>query len=251
MAVGAVEPQFFAAFSSRLGLDRRRTRTPTGPGRLAPAMRRRFAEVFAARGRDEWCALLGGTEACATPVLTFAEAPHHPHLASRGTYVEAAGGMQAAPAPRFSRSTVTGPGGPTSSTTVPDLIQRWTAPPVHRGLGGGRPRCPVRGTLSPCAKCCPVQYLATWQGIRPSWTMCSSPWRPDATRRAEPTRAGRRQRQRPGPTVRDDPAVVYEAADPSAICFGSNCPTSRKCIAVDTKRPPSTSSRRQMANISP
>ena len=91
-------------------------------------MRRRFAEAFASRSRDDWCSRMAGTEACVTPVLTFEEAPHHPHLAARATYVEAAGGLQPAPAPRFSRSIVSGPGGPPGSATVPELLRRWTGP---------------------------------------------------------------------------------------------------------------------------
>jgi alpha-methylacyl-CoA racemase len=60
--------------------------------------------VFAGRTRDEWAAAFAGTDACVTPVLTFAEAPAHPQLAARRTLVELDGVIQAAPAPRFSRT---------------------------------------------------------------------------------------------------------------------------------------------------
>ncbi|HET6952606.1 MAG TPA: CaiB/BaiF CoA-transferase family protein [Acidimicrobiales bacterium] len=101
VAVGALEPQFFAALLAGLGLD---------PGELGPqydragwpAMRRRLAERFAARARDEWVALFAGRDACVAPVLTTGETAADPHLAARGTVVEVAGVPQPAPAPRFS-----------------------------------------------------------------------------------------------------------------------------------------------------
>jgi alpha-methylacyl-CoA racemase len=127
VAVGALEPRFFAALLDGLGIRV----DEIGPQRDRSGwsqMRRRFAEVFATRSRDDWCSALADTEACVTPVLTFEEAPRHPHLAARATYVEAAGGLQPAPAPRFSRSTTTAPGGPPSSTTVSDVLRRWAEP---------------------------------------------------------------------------------------------------------------------------
>jgi alpha-methylacyl-CoA racemase len=60
--------------------------------------------LFKTRTRDEWCALLEGTDACFAPVLTTDEAPEHPHNKVRRTYVEIDGIVQPAPAPRFSRS---------------------------------------------------------------------------------------------------------------------------------------------------
>jgi alpha-methylacyl-CoA racemase len=70
-----------------------------------PAMKQRMAGVIATKTRDEWCALLEGTDACFAPVLGPAEAPDHPHNRERGTFTEVAGVVQPAPAPRFSRST--------------------------------------------------------------------------------------------------------------------------------------------------
>lgn len=69
-----------------------------------PHPRAAFAEAFRKRTRDEWCALLEGTDVCFAPVLSMTEAPHHPHMAARGTFVEVGGVVQPAPAPRFSRS---------------------------------------------------------------------------------------------------------------------------------------------------
>jgi alpha-methylacyl-CoA racemase len=103
MAVGALEPQFYAAFLEGLGLT---GRLPGGQHDVAqwPAHRARFAEVFGSRTRDEWTAVFEGTDACVTPVLGLREAPTHPHLAVRGTFVERDGHPQPGPAPRFSRT---------------------------------------------------------------------------------------------------------------------------------------------------
>jgi crotonobetainyl-CoA:carnitine CoA-transferase CaiB-like acyl-CoA transferase len=61
-------------------------------------------QIFKTRSRADWCELLEGTDACFSPVLSFAEAPHHPHLQARKTFIEVDGVVQPAPAPRFSRS---------------------------------------------------------------------------------------------------------------------------------------------------
>jgi len=98
VAVGALEPQFYAALIAGLGLE-----PGTAPQfDLAgwPALHARLEAVFAARDRDAWAAHFEGTDACVTPVLTMAEAARHPHNAARGTFV-ARGVTQAAPAPRF------------------------------------------------------------------------------------------------------------------------------------------------------
>jgi alpha-methylacyl-CoA racemase len=103
VAVGALEPQFYAAFVDGLGLG---GSLPGGQYDVAhwPEHRRLFAEAFATRTRDEWAATFAGTDACVTPVLSLHEAPSHPHLAARGTFVEQDGLPQPAPAPRFSRT---------------------------------------------------------------------------------------------------------------------------------------------------
>ena len=97
VAVGAIEPRFYAAL-----LDRARARSPrTLPAQMDrsswPAMKERFAAVFARRTRDEWTAHFEGTEACVAPVLSPLEAPDHPHNVARGTFVEVAGVAPARP----------------------------------------------------------------------------------------------------------------------------------------------------------
>jgi alpha-methylacyl-CoA racemase len=103
VAVGAIEPQFYAQLLEGLGLT---GRLPGGQHERQhwPEQRRLIAEVIASRTRDEWTAVFEGTDACLTPVLGLTEAPAHPHLAARGTFVDGPGGPQPGPAPRFSRT---------------------------------------------------------------------------------------------------------------------------------------------------
>ena len=115
VAVGAIEPQFYAALLAGLGLEGEEL-----PGQMDrarwPEMKDRFARIFATRTRDEWETVFAGTDACVTPVLGVAEAPVHPHNAARGTFVEVGGVVQPGPAPRFSRT--------------PSAVRR---PPPHPG----------------------------------------------------------------------------------------------------------------------
>ncbi|HEX3489039.1 MAG TPA: CaiB/BaiF CoA-transferase family protein [Streptosporangiaceae bacterium] len=111
VAVGAIEPQFYAALLEGLGLagaDLPNQLDPAG----WPELRRRFAEVFATRSRDEWAEVFAGTDACVAPVLSLAEAPQHPHAVARNAFVEVGGITQPAPAPRFGRSAAGHPAPP-------------------------------------------------------------------------------------------------------------------------------------------
>jgi alpha-methylacyl-CoA racemase len=102
-AVGAIEAPFYAALLKGLGLDGEEL-----PHQMDRAhwveMKERFAAIFATKTRDEWVAAFDGLDACATPVLSPGEAPGHPHVAARRTYVEIDGVLQPAPAPRFDRT---------------------------------------------------------------------------------------------------------------------------------------------------
>lgn len=103
VAVGALEPQFYAALLTGLGLAEEAL--PGQHDRAGwPELRERFAGVFASRTRDDWAAHFADVDACVTPVLSAAEAPHHPHNAERGTFTAVRGLIQPAPAPRFSRT---------------------------------------------------------------------------------------------------------------------------------------------------
>lgn len=101
MAVGALEPQFFAELIRILELG---DAPPQNDVARWPELRRVLAERFRERTRDEWAAAFADTDACVAPVLTFAEAQDHPQIAARRTLVRRDGVPQPAPAPRFSRT---------------------------------------------------------------------------------------------------------------------------------------------------
>lgn len=113
ISIGAIEPQFFATLLTLTGQS-----DPLFTKRWNkanwPELKERFAALFAARTRDEWCSLLEGTDVCFAPVLDLEEAPRHPHNAARRTFVEVDGVTQPAPAPRFSRTAPATPGAPSS-----------------------------------------------------------------------------------------------------------------------------------------
>ncbi|MFD0431390.1 CoA transferase [Streptomyces zhihengii] len=98
MAVGTLEPQFYAAFTALLGLDAGELPDRADP-RNWPALRTLFANRFKTATRARWTDVFEGTDACVAPVLSLREAAGHPHLTGRGTYTEAHGITQPAPAP--------------------------------------------------------------------------------------------------------------------------------------------------------
>ncbi|MCU1612718.1 MAG: Alpha-methylacyl-CoA racemase [Frankiales bacterium] len=126
MAVGALEPRFYAALLRGLGLDA--ADLPEQGDRAGwPRLRETFAAVFATRTRAEWTQVFAGTDACVTPVLSFAEAPDHPQLAHRRSLVEVGGVHQPAPAPRFSRTPSEDPTLPAPGpTAVAAVLAAWT-----------------------------------------------------------------------------------------------------------------------------
>ena len=101
VAIGALEPQFYAELTKLIGAE------PV-PGRGAsagwPGGSNDFAAIFVTKTQAEWCAILEGTDACFAPVLTLAEAPGHPHMSAREIYPVVDGIAHPAPAPRFSRT---------------------------------------------------------------------------------------------------------------------------------------------------
>lgn len=113
LAVGAIEPQFYATLLARLGMTDPDFRDQWDRAAW-PRLQARLAEFFLTRTRDEWCALLEGTDACVSPVLDLAEAPEHPHNRARETFMEVGGVVQPAPAPRFSRTPAAQPSPPDS-----------------------------------------------------------------------------------------------------------------------------------------
>jgi len=124
VAVGPLEPRFYAQLLDGLGLD-----PATLPAQHDvsgyPVLRERFTAAFATRTRDEWVAVFAGTEACVTPVLALGEVAEHPHLKARGTVVAPDGVPQAAPAPRFSHTPTTLPGPPAEPEDVEAVLADW------------------------------------------------------------------------------------------------------------------------------
>jgi alpha-methylacyl-CoA racemase len=104
ITIGSLEPQFYALLLQLTGADDPVFQARTDECQW-PQMKARFTTLFKTRSRDEWCAVLEGTDVCFAPVLDMAEAPAHPHNEARATFIEIDGVTQPAPAPRFSRST--------------------------------------------------------------------------------------------------------------------------------------------------
>jgi alpha-methylacyl-CoA racemase len=103
VAVGAIEPQFYANLIEKLGLADEAL--PAQMDRASwPAMKARFAVIFKTKTRNEWCAIMDEADTCVAPVLSMDEAPVHPHARARGAFIDVGGAIQPAPAPRFSRT---------------------------------------------------------------------------------------------------------------------------------------------------
>jgi alpha-methylacyl-CoA racemase len=110
IAVGALEPQFYARLLELIGLDA--GEVPQWDRARWPELKERMAAVFRTRTRAQWSEILEQADACATPVLSLDEAPLHPHNVARGAFIEIDGVVQPAPAPRFSRTPGAVRGGP-------------------------------------------------------------------------------------------------------------------------------------------
>jgi alpha-methylacyl-CoA racemase len=125
VALGSIEPQFYMILLQKAGL--------TDPKYNAqmyreawPDLSASLAEVMKTKTREEWCAIMEGTDICFAPVLSLAEAPSHPHNAARQTFVEIGGVPQPGPAPRFSRTpgAVQGPA-PKAGANNADALTDW------------------------------------------------------------------------------------------------------------------------------
>jgi alpha-methylacyl-CoA racemase len=121
LAVGPLEPKFFATLAQLIGLEdedvaRQYDRTHW------PALRARMTAIFKTRTRADWCGLLEGTDACVTPVLDLTEAAHHPHMAARGSFVEVADLTMPGIAPRFATHKPDPPAPPSAGGESPEAI---------------------------------------------------------------------------------------------------------------------------------
>jgi alpha-methylacyl-CoA racemase len=125
LAVGAIEPQFYAALLEGLGMD------DEDPARQWdrqewPATKERFAQRVATRTRDEWVRTFDGLDACVAPVLDPGEATAHPHAVARAQFFTDDGGHpQPAPAPRFSATPTSTPA-PAVETDLASVLADWS-----------------------------------------------------------------------------------------------------------------------------
>jgi alpha-methylacyl-CoA racemase len=110
VSIGSIEPQFYALLLAKTGLDKDADLPKQMSAKDWPVLRAKLAAIFATKTRDEWDAIMLGTDVCYAPVLSFAEAVTHPHNQARHTFVDRDGIRQAAPAPRFSRTAPELPG---------------------------------------------------------------------------------------------------------------------------------------------
>jgi len=144
MAVGAIEPQFYAELLTGLGLDTAAVAERTTEN--WPALSEKFAAIFAGKTRAEWTEIFDGTDACVAPVLSPDEAVTHPHAVARGSFVDVAGMPQPGPVPRLDRT----PGAVSSAAPHPgqhsrDALADWgvAAERIDALLDGGTVRAPA------------------------------------------------------------------------------------------------------------
>lgn len=123
MAVGALEPQFYAQLLAGLELDPADLPYQIDPDGF-PTLRELFTAKFKTKTRDEWAEVFAGTDACTTPVLTFEEANSNDHIAARGSLIEVDGVVSHLPAPRFSRTPNAVPTAPPREATDPSTVWR-------------------------------------------------------------------------------------------------------------------------------
>lgn len=103
ISVGSIEPQFYALLMEKTELGEE-FKDQMNAAKW-PRFKKKIAEIFLSKTRDEWCRIMEGTDVCFAPVLSILEAPEHPHNKARSSFLEIDGVLQQAPAPRFSRTT--------------------------------------------------------------------------------------------------------------------------------------------------
>lgn len=124
ISIGPIEPQFYALFLEKAGV----TDSDFGAQweqRQWPILKEKLSRILLGKTRDEWCALLEGTDACVAPVLDMDEAPLHSHNVSRGTFINIGGVIQPAPAPRFSVTSPKHPIPPMPGASSNEILIKW------------------------------------------------------------------------------------------------------------------------------
>jgi alpha-methylacyl-CoA racemase len=128
VSIGSIEPQFYAELLEKTGLAGEDLPAQLDRSQW-PKLHERLTAIFKSRTRDEWCEIMEGSDVCFAPVLSMGEAPLHPHNVHRGTFVEHGGVVQAAPAPRFSRTP------PEIARPAPHIAQDTDAVLASHGFG--------------------------------------------------------------------------------------------------------------------
>jgi alpha-methylacyl-CoA racemase len=130
IAIGSIEPQFYARLTERLGLA---SEFGAQMDRSSwPALKEKLTALFRTRTRDEWCALMEPADICFAPVLSLEEAPKHPHNLARGTFVVADDVVQPAPAPRYSLTPTLHPAMPVDQSASDAILASAGYAPHHR-----------------------------------------------------------------------------------------------------------------------
>ena len=124
-SLGAIEPQFYAELRKLAGLEDEAFNPQMSRDKW-PELRAKMEAIFLTKTCAEWTKILEGSDACAAPVVGLFEAPKHPHLAARKTFVDYEGGVQPAPAPRFSRTvSAIQHSAAVSPVSAADVLSRW------------------------------------------------------------------------------------------------------------------------------
>lgn len=143
MAAGALEPKFYAEFARLLGLSEETAALRQDPSGWAE-LREAITTAFGSRTRADWSAVFEGTDACVAPILSLTEAADHPHLAERGTFIDVAGVVQPAPAPRFSRTVPPTPAPPPAiGADSADVLRDWAIADADRLIADGVVQIPA------------------------------------------------------------------------------------------------------------
>lgn len=123
VAIGSIEPQFYALLRQKLGLEEDRDFDDQHDKTRWDSLKAKLATIFQTKTRDQWCDLMEGSDVCFAPVMSMAEAPRHPHNVTRETFMKIGGAIQPAPAPRYSVSVPDRPRpAPVAGADGPDII---------------------------------------------------------------------------------------------------------------------------------
>ncbi len=122
IAIGSIEPQFYAFLLKSLGLEKDADFAAQHDRSAWPTLKARLTDTFASQPRAHWCALMEGSDICFAPVLSLEDAPHHPHNMARGAFISVGGQTQPAPAPRFSNTPAAIPVPPKSPGADSDAL---------------------------------------------------------------------------------------------------------------------------------